>query len=175
MIEMRAAIDCMAATVCCTAAPPSRAWEAACCAMASVRRALSAFCLIEAVACSSVAEVSSTEAACSEADCDRLCEVLETWVEAEDRLSAAARTVVRVLSSLARMVYTASITLLTRTPEDARPIDRSPAAIACARRATAAGSPPSWRVKERVIHVAMNIARASAAKLNPNPSMRAVR
>ncbi|OIQ70468.1 hypothetical protein GALL_479180 [mine drainage metagenome] len=96
MIEMRAAIDCMAATVCCTAAPPSRACEAACCAMASVRRALSAFCLIEAVACSSVAEVSSTEAACSEADCDRLCEVLETWVEAASKWALESRTEVMV-------------------------------------------------------------------------------
>ncbi|OIQ69359.1 hypothetical protein GALL_490420 [mine drainage metagenome] len=107
MIEMRAAIDCMAATVCCTAAPPSRACEAACCAMASVRRALSAFCLIEAVACSSVAEVCSTEAACSEADCDRLCEVLETWVVEERSWSAPIRMSETTLATLPTKELTA--------------------------------------------------------------------
>ena len=60
--------------------------------MVSVARAFCVLLLTEALACSSVLEISSTDEACWLAACDRLCAVAETSTDADDRLSAAPRT-----------------------------------------------------------------------------------
>jgi hypothetical protein len=70
-------------------------------AMPSVTLAFSVFCRIEALICSMLEVVSSTEAACSDDDCDSDCAVAEIWPEAFERLSAAVLTSPMVSTSLA--------------------------------------------------------------------------
>jgi hypothetical protein len=60
--------------------------------MLSVTLAFSVFWVMLAVICSMLAVVSSTEAACSELDCERDCAVAETWLAALFRLSDAPLT-----------------------------------------------------------------------------------
>ena len=91
-IEILAAICFIALTVCVTAWPPSPASLLALVAMPSVTRALSLFCEIEADISSIEAVVSSTDDACSLADCDSDCAVALTWLAAPVSASAAART-----------------------------------------------------------------------------------
>ena len=82
MMLILVAMDFMASTVLPTARPPSAASREAWPAMRSVMLAFSAFCLTEEAISCSEAVVSSTLAACSEADCDSDCDVEDTWPEA---------------------------------------------------------------------------------------------
>ena len=87
----------IASAVCETAWPPCMASLAAWVAMPSVTVALSAFCLTEALICCSAAVVSSTPAACCEADWASDCEVCETCSLAEPSCPAAERTSAKVV------------------------------------------------------------------------------
>ncbi len=92
MMPIFCAICFIAATVVTTASPPSSVSLAACAAMPSVMRALSVFCPIEAVICSSEALVSSTPAACSVEAWLSDCAVALTSSEAPARVCALALT-----------------------------------------------------------------------------------
>src|SRR6266516_7172694 len=83
MIEIFSAIAFMAPTVSTPALPLSSPSRAAFTADCSSWRLLSAFFEIDAVICSRLEVVSSTEAACSLVPCERLCDVDETCVAAE--------------------------------------------------------------------------------------------
>ena len=78
MMPILLAIDFMSSTVLETASPPSAASWAAFEAMPSVTRAFSVFWAMEAVISSIDEVVSSTEAACSEEDCESDWAVAET-------------------------------------------------------------------------------------------------
>ncbi|MCW0450527.1 hypothetical protein NB706_003361 [Xanthomonas sacchari] len=92
MMPIFCAICFIAATVATTASPPSRVSRAACAAVPSVILALSVFCAIEAVICSSEALVSSTPAACSVEAWLSDCAVALTSSDAPARLCALALT-----------------------------------------------------------------------------------
>ena len=109
-MEILAAICFIAATVCVTAEPPSPASLLALVAMPSVTRALSLFCEIDADIRSIDAVVSSTELACSLADCDRLCAVALTWLAAPVSASAAARTSSMIALSFSLVVLASFLT-----------------------------------------------------------------
>ncbi|KFB66326.1 MAG: hypothetical protein CAPSK01_004374 [Candidatus Accumulibacter vicinus] len=70
MMPILSAMLFIASTVLPTASPPSLASWAALTAMPSVTLAFSVFWTIEALICSMLAVVSSTDAACSLDDCD---------------------------------------------------------------------------------------------------------
>ncbi len=112
----------MACTVCVTAAPPSPASLLALVAMPSVTLALSLFWVIEADIVSIEAVVSSTDAACSLAACDRLCAVALTWLAAPVSASAAARTSSMMLASLSQLALASFLTwsnMPSASPRDA--------------------------------------------------------
>ncbi len=100
MMPILLAMDFMASTVSFTAVPPWVASTDDLDAMLSVTLAFSVFWVMLAVICSIDAVVSSTEAACSEDDCDRDCAVCETCAAALDSASAAYRKSNRLFKSI---------------------------------------------------------------------------
>ena len=122
MMPIFLAMSFIAATVCCTAAPPSLACRADWIAMPSVTLAFSPFCVIEAVICSTDALVSSTLAACSLAPWFIACAVALTCSEADDSVSALDLTSPTTCDSLSAMLPSA----LTRRANSLEP-------VACAR------------------------------------------
>ncbi len=113
MIETFSAISFMAETVCRTVRPLSSASLAPLTAICSVWRLFSAFCEMEALICSRLEVVSSTEAACSLVPCESVCEVAETCPAAEARALAPLRT-----SPMMR----ARLSPMSRMAESSRPI-----------------------------------------------------
>ena len=96
MIDTFSAMFLMASTVSLTVRPLSSASLAPFTASCSVWRLFSAFWVMEADICSRLEVVSSTEAACSLVPWERVCEVAETWAEAEDSPVAPWRISVMV-------------------------------------------------------------------------------
>src|SRR5574341_1644711 len=70
MIAISDAMSFIAATVSETALPLSAASAADLCAISSVCRALSAFCLLVVLICVTDVDASSADAACADAPCD---------------------------------------------------------------------------------------------------------
>jgi hypothetical protein len=133
MMPILSAMLFIASTVLPTASPPSTACRAAVDAMPSVTLAFSVFCRIEALICSMLEVVSSTEAACSLDDCDSDWAVAETWPEAFERLSAAVRTSPMISPSLPTIACIAAINCPTSSlPCTSILTVRSPSASALA-------------------------------------------
>ena len=136
-VEAIAALRAGAWTVSATASPPSLPSFEACAAMPLVTRALSLFWVIEADIASIEEVVSSTEAACSLADCDSDCAVDETWAAALVSASPAARTSSLICASFS-LLSLASFFSRSNTPEASRVMrwPRSPLARPPSTRAT---------------------------------------
>ena len=119
-------------------------------AICSVWRLFSAFCVIEALICSSDDVVSSTEAACSQVPWERDWAVLLTWSEAADSPAAERRTSPTTMARRSTMIRIADRMLLSFCAFAAIDSVRSPSDTRRATSAAYSGSPPSCRVTERV-------------------------
>ncbi|KFB69828.1 MAG: hypothetical protein CAPSK01_000541 [Candidatus Accumulibacter vicinus] len=149
MMPILSAMVFIASTVRPTASPPSTAWRAAVEAMPSVTLAFSVFCTIEALICSMLAVVSSTDAACSLDDCDKDWAVADTWPEAFERWSAAPRTSPMISASLPIIVVIEEATLPVLLTCVVSFTDRSPVAKRCIALPMTAGSSPRCDINQR--------------------------
>jgi hypothetical protein len=158
------AICFIAATVAFTASPPSMASCAALEAMESVSLAFSVFWFTDALACSMVALVSSTLAACSLDDWLRLCAVALTSSEAPAKLCALPLTLPTTCWSLCTICCVAYSMLLVSPLRTCTCMLKSPLAMRFMMSAAYMGSPPSCLIKLRPISQAANTATSTAAK-----------
>ncbi|KFB70977.1 MAG: hypothetical protein AW09_003907 [Candidatus Accumulibacter phosphatis] len=138
--------------------------------MLSVILAFSVFWTIEALICSILAVVSSTEAACSLEDCESDWAVAETWPEALLRLSAAVRTSPMISVSLAIIVLMPASMLLESLLRVSTCTLSLPSATCATIFATCAGSPPNCARMPRI----SRIARIEEATMMPRFSKAAI-
>ncbi len=165
MMPIFCAICLIACVEASTASPPWTASLAACADMPSVIRALSVFCAIEAVICSSEALVSSTPAACSLAAWLKVCAVALT--SSDEPASDCALLLTSPTTSAKRSTISckATIALLVSLPRVGTCTVRSPCAMRLATSITMPGSPPSSVISERVIRNPIITAHSAAARL----------
>ncbi len=167
MMPMREAIWRMASTVPFTAAPESRACWADLEAMSSVILAFSAFWATVEEISSTDEEVSSTFAACSVAPWERDWEALEICSEAD----AIESDELRILAATSRnrsTIWRREWSRLDWSPGfTVTSMERSPAATLRTRSAASLGSPPSWRVIERVTRSPIPKATRMATAMAP--------
>ncbi|MCW0454733.1 hypothetical protein NB721_003819 [Xanthomonas sacchari] len=157
-----------------TASPPSTASLAACADMPSVTLALSVFCAMDAVICSSEALVSSTPAACSVAAWLSDCAVALTSSEEPASDCALALTSPTTSASRSTIACSATIALVLSLARVGTCTVRSPRAIREATSITVLGSPPSSLISDRAIRKPINEAHSAATRL-PTIRVRLVR
>src|SRR6478735_9099076 len=133
MIEIFSAMSFIAETVSPTDLPLSAASEEPFSAICSIDRLFSAFLVIEALICSRLDVVSSTDAACSLVPCERDCEVALTCEEAPVSAAAPERTSPMTWESLPTMFASefASTSRSERRSEEHTSELQSPCNLVC--------------------------------------------
>ncbi|MNR21892.1 hypothetical protein D3C85_1388210 [compost metagenome] len=135
-------------------------------------RALSAFCCTVTVSSSMLAAVCAREAACCSVRDDRSTLPLAICAEPLAMLSLLARTEPTSWVNESCIRCIAWVTLPGSARDMSMRAVRSPLAMLVARSATAAGSPPSWRVRPRVRSTPISTPASRPAAVRPIISRR---